>query len=591
MARLVIDPVTRVGAHLRLEVDVAGGAVRDAWVAGTMFRGIERVLRGRDPRDAWLLAQRICGTCTGVHALASVRAVEDALGITIPPNARLARNLLAGTQNVADHVVGFYQRQAFDWVDVVAALDADPAATGVLARSISSWPEASAAYFAGVQERITRLVQAGQPGPLANGPWSHPALTLPPEACLLIVAHYFEAVDWNRRFMRMHTLLGGKSPHPQTFLVGGMALVPPWGGPTTTIGGEHPAQVERESPLALGPRGLDLMADLIAEATRFVEQVLVPDVLLLAGHYRAEWASVGAGLGTYLAFGDFPEDDAAEPALLLPRGRIVARELGRVEPVEQERVGESIAHAHYADSGTSSAPRHPWDGATDPSYQGPPPPVTTLEGSQRYSWVKAPRYDGEPAEVGALARMLVGYVEARADARTAVRRAAEVLGGGPEVLFGTLGRIVARALEAQVVVGRLEAWRAELVGRLADGDLAIADTTSWNPGSWPAVTRGWSFGESPRGAVGHWVSIKDGLVDEYQVVDAGTWNASPRDERDRRGACEEALVGTPVADPARPLEVLRVVHSFDPCPPCAVHAFGPRAEEAVQVHVTRRSPR
>jgi hydrogenase large subunit len=591
MARLVVDPVTRVSGHLRLEVDVADGAVRDAWAAGTMFRGVERLLLGRDPRDAWLLAQRICGSCTGVHALASVRAVENALDITIPPNARLVRNLLAGTQNVADHVAAFYGRQAFDWVDVVAALDADPAATGALARSISPWPEAGGAYFAGMQERVRRLVQAGQPGPLANGPWGHPAYTMPPEANLLIVAHALEALDWQRRFMRMHTLLGGKSPHPQTFLVGGMALVPPWGGPTTSTPGEHPAQVEREAPVALGPRGLELMAQLIDEAKRFVEQVLVPDVLLVAAQYRDAWATVGAGPGSYLAFGEFPEDDGADPALLLPRGRILARQLGRVEPVDQARVGESVAHAHYADDAANGATRHPWDATTDPSYQGPPPPVTTLEGSTRYSWVKAARYEDEPMEVGALARLLVGYVEARGEARASVRRAAEILGGGPEVLFGTLGRIVAGALEAQLVVGRLDGWRTELEARFADGDLAVATTASWGPGSWPSSARGWSLGESPRGAVGHWVSIRDGLVDEYQVVDAGTWNASPRDGRDRPGACEAALVGTPVADPARPLEILRVVHSFDPCPACAVHAVGGPGADTVEIHLAHRRAR
>jgi Ni,Fe-hydrogenase I large subunit len=235
--------------------------------------------------------------------------------------------------------------------------------------------------------------------------------------------------------------------------------------------------------------------------------------------------------------------------------------------------------------------RHPWDEETNASYQGPPPPVATLEGAPRYSWVKAPRYDDEPAEVGALARLLVGYVEARGNARASVQRAATALGGGPEALFGTLGRIVARALEAQLVVGRLESWRAELAGRFADGDLAVADTGSWSPATWPSVARGWSLGESPRGAVGHWVSIKDGLVDEYQVVDASTWNASPRDDRDRRGAIEEALVGTPIADPTRPLELLRVVHAFDPCPPCAVHAFGRQGGGPIQIHVAHRRPR
>jgi hydrogenase large subunit len=591
MPRQVIDPVTRVGGQLRLEVELAGGQVRDAWSAGTMFRGLENVLHGRDARDAWLVAQRICGTCTGVHALASVRAVENALGMSIPTNARLVRNLLAGTQNVADHVTGFYQRQAFDWVDVVSALDADPVATAALARSISAWPDSSAAYFAGVQERLARLVQSGQPGPLANGPWGHPALTLAPAACLLITAHYFTALDWQRSFLRLHTLLGGKSPHPQTFVVGGMVLAPPWGGPPTTLPGEHPVQSDKDSPAALGPRGMALAGDLIAEAKRFVDQVLVPDALLLAAEYRAAWATVGTGPGSHLAFGDFPEEDGTQPALLLPGGRIVDRQLGRVEPIDHVRITETVIHAHYT-SGSGSAPAlHPWDEDTKPSYGGPPPPVTTLEGSTRYSWVKAPRYDGAIYEAGALSRLLVGHVDAATAQRNAVQRASQALGGGTDVLMGALGRIVARALEAQLVVNRMEGWRTELADHFAAGDLAVANARAWNRSDWPSDARGWSGGESPRGAVGHWVSIRDGRIDEYQVVDGSTWNLSPRDSHDGRGACEQALVGTPVADPARPLEILRVVHSFDPCPPCAVHAAGRANVDPVSIRVFSGRPR
>jgi Ni,Fe-hydrogenase I large subunit len=551
---------------------------------------LEQVLRGRDPRDAWLLAQRICGACTGVHALASVRAVENALGVTVPPNARLVRNLLAGIQNVTDHVLHFYQRQAFDWVDVVAALDADPAATAELARSISPWPQSSGAYFAAIQERLARLVQAGQPGPLANAPWGHPAYALSPEADLLIAAHYLEALEWQRSFLRLHTLLGGKSPHPQTFLVGGMVLAPPWGGPPTALPGEHPVVTERESPTALGERGLEMMAELIDEARRFVRQVLVPDALLVGRRYRS-WTSIGSGIGNYLSAGEFPESDTPEPTLLLPRGRIMGRQLTRTEPVEQTEIGETVAHSYYTDQRGDDALRHPWDGGPTPGYAGPPPPVTTLEGSTKYTWAKAPRYADEPMEVGALARILVAYAEGRGEVREAVGRAVDALGGGSDLLFGTVGRIVARALEAQVVVDRLAAWQDQLTERFAGGDLAVVNTAMWSRDAWPSVARGWSLSESPRGAVGHWVTIRDRAVEEYQVVDASTWNASPRDARERRGACEEALVGTPVADPARPLEVLRVVHSFDPCPPCAVHALGDRSADPVEVRVVRRRPR
>ena len=585
MSRIAIDPVTRVGGHLRIEVDVAGGVVQDAWSSGTMFRGLESILRGRDPRDAWLLAQRVCGTCTGVHALASVRAVENALGLTIPRNARLIRNLLAGTQLVADHVLHFYTQQAFDWVDVTAALRASPAATATLAASIGDWPAASAAHFRDVQDRLATLEASRQLGPFANGPWGHPAYTLPPEENLLVLAHYFDALDWQRRFMRIHTLLGGKSPHPQTFLVGGMALAPTWGGPNRALPGEHPQQIERNAPLALSDRGLAVIADLVEEARTFVEQVYVPDTLLIAKGYPA-WTRIGAGIGTYMAFGEFPEDDSRAPELLMPRGR-VGREMSSVAPVEHTAMAETVAQSHYTyDSGDQTL-LQPWDGQTRPRYGGPPPPVTTLEGSDKYSWMKAPRYDDDPMEVGPLARVLVANLEGRGVVRAAVQRVIGSLGADPAALFSTMGRTLARAIESDVVVTRLAAWHADLVANLATGDVAVADVTAWDPAGWPGTARGWSLGESPRGAVGHWVTIEDRRISKYQLIDATTWNGSPRDAGGRRGACEEALVGTPVADPARPLEVLRTVHSFAPCTACAVHAHRPGAAGPLEIHVAR----
>ncbi len=590
MSRTVIDPVTRVGGHLRIEVEVAGGAVADAWSSGTMFRGMETILRGRDPRDAWLLAQRVCGTCNGVHALGSVRAVESALGLTVPRNARLVRNLLAGTQLVADHVVHFYHLQALDWVDVMAALRAAPAATASLAASLSDWPQSSATYFREVQDRLAAMVASRQLGPFANGDWGHPAYTLTPEADLLLLAHALEALDWQRRFMRIHTLLGGKSPHPQTFLVGGMALAPEWGGPNRALPGEHPQQIERNAPLALGERGLAVIAELVAEARVFVERVYLPDALLLAREYP-EWSRVGAGIGSYLAFGEFPEDDSQAPVLLLPRGR-VTRALASVEPVEHTGVGETVVSSHYTYANGDAALLHPWDGETSQRYGGPPPPVETLEGAAKYSWLKAPRYADQPMEVGPLARVLVGYVEARDVIRRLVNDLVGSLGTGRDALFSTMGRTLARAVETQVVVDRLAAWQGELSANLATGDVAVTNVTAWDPGSWPAVARGWSFGESPRGAVGHWVTIEDRRVSEYQIVDATTWNGSPRDATGRRGAIEEALVGTPVADPARPLEVLRTVHSFDPCTACAVHAHRPVGIPAgIDVRVARGGAR
>ena len=583
MTRTVIDPVTRIGGHLRIEVEVTNGVVRDAWSSGTMFRGMELILKGRDPLDAWLFAQRICGMCTGVHALASVRAVESALGVAIPRNARLIRNLLAGSGYVKDHVVQFYHLHALDWVDVVSALQADPAATSTLARSLSDWPQSGAPYFKGVKDRLTTFVQSGQLGPFANGYWGHQAYRLPPEANLVVFAHYLEALDWQRKIMKIHALLGGKSPHPQTYLVGGMALAPPWGGPRA-LPGEHPTQIERSSPSALSARGLSDIGQLIAEAKTFVEQVYVPDVLAIAGYY-GDWAGIGKGIGNYLSYGEFPEDDSAQPALLLARGRIMRRDLVTVAPVDQADVAETVAHSHYTFDGDDNALRHPADGQTNPKYAGPKPPFTTLEGWDRYSWLKAPRYKDEPMEVGPLARMLVAYVEGQGDVRAAMDGVAAKLGIGQEALFSTLGRTIARAIETQVVVNRLEGWLGDLIANLATGDLAVADNSRWDPGAWPREAQGWALGEAPRGALGHWVEIKDQRIASYQVVDATTWNGSPRDAQGRRGALEEALIGTPVADPSRPVEILRTVHSFDPCTACAVHAYRLDAGSSVEIRV------
>ncbi len=582
MSRIAIDPITRIGGHLRIEAEVADGVVRDAWSSGTMFRGLELILKGRDPRDAWLFAQRVCGSCTSAHALASVRAVEHALGVTVPPNARLVRNLLAGTSYLLDHVVHFYHLHAFDWVDAMSALKADPVATVALSHGASDWPQATVPYFTGVQDKLKKLVDSGQLGLLANGYWGHPAYRMSPEASLIVVAHYLEALDWQRRFSRIQTILGGKNPHPQTYLVGGMALAPQWGGPETASG-EHPQQVDKKAPAPLSERSLADVAALIAEARTFIDQVYVPDVLAVAASYP-DWAGIGTGIGSYLSYGEFPADETPAPRLLFPAGRVMGRVMARAEPVDQAKIAESVAHSYYTYEGSDEL-RHPATGQTSPRYDGPKPPFTTLEGSPKYSWLKAPRYDGQPMEAGPLARVLVGYVEGRAEIRPVVEHTVAALGGGPELLFGTLGRIVARAIEAQVIGASLEGWLNDLRGSMAGGDLAFVDLGRWDPGSWPDRADGWSLGETPRGALGHWLTIDRNVVASYQIVDASTWNGSPRDGRGLRGAWEEALVGTPVVDAGQPLEILRVVHSFDPCTACAVHAHRPGAGGRVDVRV------
>ena len=569
MTRLAIDPVTRAGGHLRIELELADGVVTDAWCSGTMFRGIEPILKGRDPREAWLIAQRICGSCSGVHALASVRAVEAALGVTIPRNARSIRNLLLGSEFVLDHVTQFYQHETPDWIDPAAALTADPDATAKLARSVGSRTRSDAAFFRDARTRLSAFVGSGGSGPFIDDGLGVVAASSSPETALLVMAHSLEALDWQRRIVQLQTFLGGKSPHPQSFLVGGAALPVPWGGPPPTLPGQHPVQIDAKAPAALSAEGLEAMSTIVAEAKAFVEQVYLPDVLALA-RAHPDWARLGRGNANYLSYGEFPLDDSDAPTLVLPRGRIMGGDLTAVESVDQLEIGETVAHSWYTYGGDDVALRHPSEGLTDPRYAGPVPPFPNMVGVNRYSWVKAPRYRGETMETGPLARVLVAYVEGRSTVTDRVDDVVNRLGLGPDVLFSTLGRMLARAIEADVVVDQLGAWIGDLKTTMAGGDLAVADLSRWAPETWPSTASGWSLGEGPRGAVGHWVTIADQRVAAYQVVDPSTWNVSPRDAGDRAGAMEAALVGTPVADPGRPIEILRTVHSFAPCIACGV---------------------
>jgi hydrogenase large subunit len=569
MARVVVDPVTRIEGHLRIEAEVDRGAVQDAWSSSTMFRGIEIILKGRDPRDAWAFTQRICGVCTTVHAIASIRAVENAIGSAPPPNARLLRNLIIGAQCVQDHVIHFYHLHALDWVDVVSALSADPAKTSSLAESVSDWPLSSAKYFTGVRDRLKGFVDRGQLGPFANAYWGHPAYRLPPEANLMAVAHYLEALDWQREFIKMHAVLGGKNPHLQSFLVGGMAT-----------------PVDPDSQAALNTGTIAALKQFVAKARDFVARVYIPDLLAVASFYK-DWAGHGRGIGNYLAYGEYPDDDSARPPLFLPRGIIRGRDLSRVEPFDQMKVTEYVSHSWYEYQGGDDVALHPSQGETSPKYTGPTPPYELLgtDTNKKYSWLKSPRYDGEPMEVGPLARMLVAYVSGHARVKELVGAVLKQLNVGPEALFSTLGRVAARGIETQVIAEQMDAWVDALAANMGSGELRIHDNSKWEPSTWPADALGAGFHEAPRGALGHWVSIHNGLISNYQCVVPSTWNAGPRDAKGRRGPYEEALIGTPVADPKRPIEILRTVHSFDPCMACGVHVVDARRRELAHVRV------
>lgn len=573
MARNVIDPVTRAGGSLRVDLETEGSAITDAWVSAMSFRGVELALVGRDPRDAWMLAERVCGACTSVHALASVRAVENALGIQIPLNARLIRNLLAGTLLVRDHVMSLYLTQLPDWVDLKAASTADPAATAALAGRQADRPNATAADFTKVRDRLAAELAAKQPGALANGWWGHRAYRLTPEQDLLLAAHMLEALDWQREFMRLHTLLGGKDPHPQAFLVGGMAVAPPWGGPSGAVGRDHPQVPDRNAPVALSPDGFTFLEGLVASGREFVSNVFSRDVALLAAAYP-DWLSVGVGPGGYLSAGEYPANDQTPPELLFPTGRLDDGNLEASQPVLDGEFLETVINSWYTYGGGNDSLLGAGTGETTPAWPGLALPIESLAQSGAYSWVKGARYRGVPMETGPLARVLVGAANGRADVIQTLGAVIAPLGLKLDQLPGVMGRLIARSVEAEVVSAHAAIWLSDLKSNLASGDIAVADVTYWDPGSWPQEAHGFSLGEGPRGTVGHWVTIRDKVVAAYQIVDASTWNLSPRDATGNRGPVEAALRGTPIADAKRPLEALRVIHSFAPCAGCAVHALG-----------------
>ncbi len=497
-----------------------------------------------------------------------MRAVENALKLQIPDNARLIRNLITGIQYVQDHTVHFYHLHALDWVDIVSSLKADPAKTSTLAQSISDWPKSSASYFKGVQQKVKSLADSGQLGLFANAYWGHPAYKLPPEANLMAVAHYLEALEWQRDVIRMQALLGAKNPHTQTYLVGGVAI-----------------PVDPSSQEALNAGSIAFMNDIAQKALAFVQKVYIPDLLAVASFYK-EWASYGGGVGNYLSYGEFPNDGDSNTAnLWLPRGIVMGKNLGKVYPVDQTKIAEYVTHSWYEYKEGDSKSKHPWEGETNYKYSGPKPPYEFLNTDKKYSWVKAPRYEDAAMEVGPLSRMLVAYAMGHKEVKAAVDMVLKKLGVGPAALFSTLGRTAARGVETLLTAQMLPVWIAQLAENMKKGDLRIHNGEKWDPSSWPNEARGFGFHEAPRGALSHWINIKDKKIANYQAVVPSTWNGSPRDAKGQRGAWEAALVGTPVVDPNKPVEILRTVHSFDPCMACAVHVVDPEGKEVTRIQV------
>lgn len=497
-----------------------------------------------------------------------MRAVEQALHIVIPDNARIIRNLITGIQFVQDHVVHFYHLHALDWVDVVSALKADPGKTSALAQSISDWPKASATYFKGVQSKVKALVDSGQLGIFANGYWGHRAYKLPPEANLMAVAHYLEALDWQRDVIKMQALLGSKNPHAQTYLVGGVSI-----------------PVDPNSQNALNAGSIAFMNSVAQKALEFVSKVYIPDLLAVASFYK-EWASYGAGVGNYLACGEFPNDgDPDSTNLWLPRGIIRNKDLSKVHPVDHEKITEYVTHSWYEYREGDAVAKHPYDGETNFKYSGPQPPYEFLNTDKKYSWLKAPRYEELAMEVGPLSRMLVAYVSGHKRVKETVDGVLKKLGVGPAALFSTLGRVAARGIETLITAEMLPTWIGQLAKNMEKGDYRIHNGELWEPSSWPQEARGFGFHEAPRGALCHWIRIKNGKIANYQCVVPSTWNGSPRDAKGTRGPYEASLIGTPVADPNKPVEILRTIHSFDPCMACAVHVTDTTGKEFTRIRI------
>ena len=564
MTRVTIDPITRIEGHLRVDVEIDSGSVQKAWASCTMWRGIEPILIGRDARDAWFFTQRFCGVCTTVHAIASVRAVEDALKLTIPLNAQLIRNLILIAHALHDHIVHFYHLSALDWVDVAAVPRADPAAAASAAQGLSDWTGNSRQQMAETQKRVVSLLQSGQLGIFSHGYWGHPALKLSPELNLVAVSHYLQALEAQRKATQAVAILGGKSPHVQNLTVGGVM---------NALG------VDSQSTLS--PDRLELLRELLAEVARFVREVYYPDLCLVAGAY-SDWFGYGAGQRNYLAVPDLPVD-AAATRFDLPGGVLLGGDFARARPMTEfgdaafrASVTEDVSHAWYR--GDTALP--PWRGETVPEY-------TDFQAEGKYSWVKAPRYDGQVMEVGPLANVLVGYANGHAPTRTwlddGLKRASAAAGRTiePREMMSTMGRQLARGVRAMVLCDVALDHHRRLVENVLGGDSAIFVPPVFPKGE----ARGLGVHEAPRGALSHWVVLEGGRITNYQAVVPTTWNASPRDAAGHAGPYESALLGTPIADPEQPLEVLRTVHSFDPCMACACHAYDPRGNQLATIRV------
>ncbi len=565
MTRITVDPITRIEGHLRIDCEVEEGKVANAWSSGTMWRGIELILQGRDPRDAWVFTQRICGVCTTVHAVTSVRAVENALDMEVPLNAQYIRNLIIAAHGVHDHIVHFYHLAALDWVDIVSALKGSPEGAAKLGASLSDYKSNSVPHMKAVRDKLESFVNSGQLGVFASGYWGHPAMKLPPDVNLLAAAHYLQALEVQRTANKIVSVLGSKTPHIQNLAVGGVA---------------NPINPESQSTLTL--ERIFAIKAWIDELSDFVHNAMMNDVAAVGALY-ADWTQYGAGVTTYLSVPDLPLDTKGTK-FELPGGYIPDADVGQFKPITsyqdeyfRDGVKEAVKHSYYDYEGGADA-LHPYDGQTNPNF-------TDFQDDGKYSWVKAPTFYDKRAQVGPLANVLAMFAAGHEPTKrhlTKLIKTAEAVAKTEiplAALHSTIGRIAARAVRCAVLLESLENQWQLLVDNIAKGDFDTFNRPVFPKGE----QRGFGYHEAPRGVLSHWVVIKDGKIDNYQCVVPSTWNAGPRDQNDAIGPYEASLLDNPIADPELPLEVLRTVHSFDPCLACAIHMVDADGQPIVQV--------
>lgn len=559
--RVVVDPITRIEGHLRIEVVVDdNNVVQEAYSGSTLWRGIETILRGRDPRDAGFMTQRICGVCTFSHYRAGIVAVENALGITPPLNALLTRTLMSNALFLHDHIVHFYHLHALDWVDIVSALSANPKAASQEAFKFCDYPFACGEdQLKLVQDRVKKFVEKGNLGPFANAYYGHPTYHLTPEQNLIALSHYLECLRIQRVAAQAMAIFGGKNPHPQSLTVGGVTCV-----------------MDILNPSRLGEYMVKFQ-----EVADFVNRAYYPDLLMAGGAYAKEPSVLGdVGVANLFTYKEF-QYSANE--FLFDSGIVLNGDLSKIHDIDESKITEEATHSWYK----NDAPLHPYDGEQEPNYtgfvdgeniDGKGEIVTTkvFDTKGKYSWIKAPRYNGMPMQVGPLANIVVNFAKGNKFVVPVVEKFLKDTGLPLEAVLSTLGRTATRMIEAKVIADNGLLAFNNLIANIKSGDTQTCAKYFIDKDK---EYRGRYMGHVPRGVLSHWCRIKNGVIENWQAVVPSTWNASPKDSKGQMATYEACLVGMKIADLKQPLEIIRKIHSYDPCIACAVHVMDTKGND------------